>query len=210
MKNFFDILLNKYSKNEPIFICDICSDFSPYTRARTYQIIGELERKGQLKRYDQGIYYIPKKTIFGDSLLDPRKIIARKYIEDGKNYYGYYTGITLLNAFGISTQAANVLEIRTNNESTNKRKVWVGNQQVIIKKSRTVLNNDNYASMMILEIFNLLTVAEIVSKDFSQVIKFAKDKKLTTEKILQYAKDMPAKASKNFVISEVSNVLACR
>lgn len=210
MKNVIEILKNKYSENEPISIQDIRVALPEYTRGRIYQIIDELEDKGQLKRFDQGIYYIPKKTIFGDSVLDPRKIINKKYITDGENNYGYYTGIALLNAFGISTQSANIVEIRTNNESTNKRTVCIGKQQVIIKKSRAELNNDNYAAMMILEIFNLITASEIDSKDFSQVIEFAREKNLTSDKIMQYAKDMPAKAAKNFIVSEVNNVLASR
>ena len=88
MKNTIEILRNKYSENEPISIQDIRLALPEYTRGRIYQIIDELEERDQLKRFDQGIYYIPKKTIFGDSVLDPRKIINKKYITDGENNYG--------------------------------------------------------------------------------------------------------------------------
>lgn len=210
MEKIFKLLKSKYAVNEPISIADIRSTLSNYTRGRVYQIIADLESQGQLKRFKQGTYYIPEKTIFGDSILDPRKVIVKKYISDGENSYGYFTGITLLNAFGLSTQSANLLEIRTNNESTNKRTVYVGKQQVIVKKSRIKLNNNNYAAIIILEIFNLLTFSEVKSKDFSRVIEFARKNDLTSDKILRYAKDMPAKAAKNFIISEANTLLALK
>ena len=84
MKNVIEILKNKYSENEPISIQDIRVALPEYTRGRIYQIINELEERGQIKRFDQGIYYIPKKTIFGDSVLDPRKIINKIYHRRGE------------------------------------------------------------------------------------------------------------------------------
>lgn len=31
----------------------------------------------QLKRFSTGVYYIPRKTVLGDSVLNPRKVIAK-------------------------------------------------------------------------------------------------------------------------------------
>ena len=98
MKDIIGILKAKYAENEPISIEDIRFALPQLTRGRIYQILDELIDKGELKRFKQGVYYIPTQTILGESLLDPRKVINQKYISDGSNYYGYYTGLSLLNA----------------------------------------------------------------------------------------------------------------
>ena len=206
MKDIIGILKAKYAENEPISIEDIRFALPQLTRGRIYQILDELIDKGELKRFKQGVYYIPTQTILGESLLDPRKVINQKYISDGLNYYGYYTGLSLLNAFGLTTQVANILEIRTNREATNSRTVIIGSQKVIIKRSRIEINNENYAAVMLLEIFNLLNSADIAYMDFSRVIEFIKAKNLTYEIINKYVRYMPAKAIKNLSMSGVENV----
>lgn len=206
MKDIIGILKAKYAENEPISIEDIRFALPQLTRGRIYQILDELIDKGELKRFKQGVYYIPTQTILGESLLDPRKVINQKYISDGLNYYGYYTGLSLLNAFGLTTQVANILEIRTNREATNSRTVIIGSQKVIIKRSRIEINNENYDAVMLLEIFNLLNSADIAFMDFSRVIEFIKAKNLTYEIINKYVQYMPAKAIKNLSMSGVENV----
>ena len=206
MKDIIGILKAKYAENEPISIEDIRFALPQLTRGRIYQILDELIDKGELKRFKQGVYYIPTQTILGESLLDPRKVINQKYISDGLNYYGYYTGLSLLNAFGLTTQVANILEIRTNREATHSRTVIIGSQKVIIKRSRIEINNENYAAVMLLEIFNLLNSADIAFMDFSRVIEFIKAKNLTYEIINKYVQYMPAKAIKNLSMSGVENV----
>ena len=207
MKDIIGILKAKYAENEPISIEDIRFALPQLTRGRIYQILDELIDKGELKRFKQGVYYIPTQTILGESLLDPRKVINQKYISDGSNYYGYYTGLSLLNAFGLTTQVANILEIRTNREATNSRTVIIGSQKVIIKRSRIEINNENYAAVMLLEIFNLLNSADIAFMDFSRVIEFIKAKNLTYEIINKYVQYMPAKAIKNLSMSGVYKAL---
>ena len=206
MKDIIGILKAKYAENEPISIEDIRFALPQLTRGHIYQILDELIDKGELKRFKQGVYYIPTHTILGESSLDPRKVINQKYISDGLNYYGYYTGLSLLNAFGLTTQVANILEIRTNREATNSRTVIIGSQKVIIKRSRIEINNENYAAVMLLEIFNLLNSADIAYMDFSRVIEFIKAKNLTYEIINKYVQYMPAKAIKNLSMSGVENV----
>lgn len=44
----------------------------------------KLTESGQLKRFDTGIYYIPKKSMFrSGSTLSVDEVIRRKYLADG-------------------------------------------------------------------------------------------------------------------------------
>ena len=67
--------------------------------------------------FSDGIYYIPRKTIFGVSRLDTNTIISKKYLGNDKEIYGYVAGMTLLNAVGLTTQVSNRITIVSNKES---------------------------------------------------------------------------------------------
>ena len=57
------------------------------------QAVKRLVANGFLERYDNGIYYIPKRDgLLGKSYLDPSLVIMRKYIQSKSEIYGYVTG----------------------------------------------------------------------------------------------------------------------
>ena len=81
-----------------------------------YAIFKSLERmvkKGELRRAEKGLYYIPKKSIFGELPLSIKDFI-QKYLYLGDKRIGYVTGINLFNKYGLTTQLSNSLEIATN------------------------------------------------------------------------------------------------
>ena len=144
----------KYGENAPIFADDILATMREYTKARVYQLIAAAIDAGQLVRFDQGIYYIPTKTIFGPSKLNVGDVIERLYLRDGNKVYGFYSGLAVLNKLGITEQMPNVIEIVTNNESARIREVTIGKQKVILRKARAPINADNINVLQVLELMN--------------------------------------------------------
>ncbi len=201
-------LQNQYGANEPIFFDEIAKAGKKYTRARIYQLINTALDSGILARFGYDCYYIPTQTPFGQSLLNPRRVIEKKYIQDNDEIYGYYTGMTLLNMFGITTQMPNVIEIYTNNEATKSRRVNINNQTVIVKKARTKIDKSNYREMMILELFNIMDKDAINSQASQKIIEYMKSNNITIKDVMQYADKVPARAIKNFMRSEVQNEIA--
>ena len=135
--------------------------------------------------------------------MDPKEVIKKKYITDGKDIYGFYTGLTLLNQFELTSQVPNVLEIVTNHEATNSRRVKVGSQDIIIKKSRVKINNINYKELMLLELFNIIKLKKPTR--ITSVSKYMKENKILRKNILDYANDYPAKATKNLILCQETN-----
>lgn len=201
-------LQNQYGVNEPIFFDEIARVGKRYTRARIYQLINAALDSGALARFGYDCYYIPTQTPFGQSLLNPRRVIEKKYIQDNGEIFGYYTGMTLLNVFGITTQMPNVIEIYTNNEATKSRRVNINNQTVIVKKARTKIDKTNYRQIMILELFNIMDKDAINSQASQKIIDYMKSNGITIKDVMQYADKVPARAIKNFMRSEVQNEIA--
>lgn len=198
---FYTYLLKKYGYNEPIFTSEI--KFEDYSRPWIFRELNQLCRKGLIVRYDKGICYIPRTTFLGRSLLDPRKVILRKYIYSADDIVGYYSGNTLLNLMNLSTQMSNSIEIYTNNEKTKVREITVGSQKVILRRSRTKITKENSAVMQLLELMNFSSAEFFDTERKKTVCKFIKDKKITRKMITEYAPFFPDKAIRNLIASEV-------
>jgi hypothetical protein len=83
---FYDYLLEKFGVNEPIMSNEIV--FEEYSKPWIYKQLNVLVNEGKLLRFEKGVYYIPTETFFGKSLLNPRKVIEKKYISESiKTYY---------------------------------------------------------------------------------------------------------------------------
>lgn len=201
-------LKTQYGENTPIFFEDIANACSRYTRGRVYQLIDAAMNSGLLAKAGYDCYYIPTTTPFGKSLLNPRKVIEKKYISNKGEVYGFYTGLALLNSFGITTQMPNVIEVFTNNEATKSRRVTINNQTIIVKRARTTINNSNYKEMMLLELFNLADIRSIDARATQKIVEYMKQNNISVQGIMKYAKFVPARAIKNFMSSEVQNAFA--
>lgn len=201
-------LKTQYGENTPISFEDIANVCSGYTRGRVYQLIDAAMNSGLLAKAGYDCYYIPTTTPFGKSLLNPRKVIEKKYISNNDEVYGFYTGLALLNSFGITTQMPNVIEVFTNNEATKSRRVTINNQTIIVKRARTTINNSNYKEMMLLELFNLADIRSIDARATQKIVDYMKQNNISVQGIMKYAKFVPARAIKNFMSSEVQNAFA--
>lgn len=58
----YEYLKETYGENVPIFVSDI--EYADMTENNIRQQIKKMTDSGLLKRYDTGIYFIPKKSIF--------------------------------------------------------------------------------------------------------------------------------------------------
>jgi len=199
--NLYEYLLNTFGTDEPFYTTEI--RYGKYSKPWLYKELNKLCKDGKIIRYERGIFYIPAKTIFGPSVLDPNKVITKKYIKDGDDTVGFYSGVTFLNRLHLTSQCPNVIEIYTNNEPSNVRDVTVGNQRVVLRRARTTVNGDNVAVLCFLELMNTVS-AKFVDKDKKMIIeRFISDNGITRKDILQYAPLFPDKAIRTLVESEL-------
>ncbi|MCD7825574.1 MAG: DUF6088 family protein [Clostridiaceae bacterium] len=143
-------LMEKYGYNEPIFINELSVPEMSTNTMR--QAIKRLADSGFLKRYDTGIYYIPKQSkLLGTSYLDPYTVILRKYVKDDTETYGYLTGVSFANQLGLTSQMPAVIEIVTNKESTKGRTLTIGGQNVRVKRSLIPITEKNASVLQFLD-----------------------------------------------------------
>lgn len=199
--SFFDYLFEQFGANEPIMSNEIT--FGNYSKPWIYKQLNALVGEGKLIRFEKGVYYIPTDTVFGKSLLNPRKVIEKKYISDGNNTMGYYSGVTFQNQLRLTTQMSNVIEIYTNNEPSNVRDIYVGNQKVLLRKARTTITDSNVAVLTFLELMNDITPSFLDDERKTIIKNYIKNNAITRKKITEYAPVFPDKVMRNLIESEV-------
>ena len=176
-----------------------------YSRAQIFRYVDIAKKDNVLVQYDIGIYFMPTITFFGEqSVMSVDKVIEKKYLMNNKQIYGVFSGIKLLNMFGVTTQMAGIVEIVTNKESSKKRTIEMQGRKIILRKSRCQITKENYVSYMLLELFSCIGTNENINKNATETImKFIKDQNLDVIPFTKMAKYFPSKALKNFVRSGV-------
>jgi len=91
---------------------------SEFSRAYVFRLLKEAASKGELLKFEKGVYYVPTSTMYGKSNLALEQVISKKYIKDKDDVFGIYSGLMLKYNFSMTNQVPMTIEIITNNEST--------------------------------------------------------------------------------------------
>ena len=149
----YDFLIKTYGLGEPIFLADVSyKDMKPATLR---QAMSKLVEKGQLRRFDKGIYYIPDTNTFPTgALLSSDKVIELRYLYDKGQRCGYISGQNFANHFGLTTQVPMSCTVVSNKATTKKRRIRIGQQDIILCQPRCTITEQNF---LVLQILDLLT-----------------------------------------------------
>lgn len=144
-------LKDNYKEGEPIFLQDIYIE--EMSDASIRQGMKKLVQSSELIRYEQGIYYIPKKSRLKGATTLASDVVARyKYIARQGHVTGYYAGHTLANKLGLSSQVPVKEEMISNNMAAIVREVELGGRIYVVRKPPVEVNAENYKVLQFLEI----------------------------------------------------------
>jgi hypothetical protein len=198
---FYDYLVKQYGFDSAIFFGEL--SFKEYSLPWIKKELAKLCKEGKVCRFEKGVYYLPTETIFGKSILDPREILIKKYITNGNEVYGYFSGITFRNMLRLSTQMPNTLEVYTNKEKTRVKEITIGSLKYILRCSRTTVNRENAATMSFLELMNS-TEGNYYDVEKREIVKeYIKKNRITRGMVASYAPYFPDKAMRTLVESEI-------
>lgn len=194
----YDFLKQQYGENEPIIISELKIEGVSNNTLR--QKIKKLTDDGFLKRYDTGIYFIPKKSIFkSGSQLPIDKVISSKYLQDTENPCGYLTGIMFANQIGVTSQVSMVYEVVTNKASKDYRETTLAKTKVVLRKPRVAVTKENYRILQFLDLLKEIDqIAEVSGDELAKrLIAYLKAYTLTFSDLEKYLSFYPDKIYKN-------------
>ena len=126
----------------------------------------KLTEDGRLKRFDTGIYYIPKKSMFrSGSVLSVDEVIRKKYLVDGVNRCGYLGGILFANQLGLTTQ----VQVYMKSIQTRLRQNMgdeIGKLARDLRKPYCEINERNMATLQFLDLIKeVVDISEVEEKN---------------------------------------------
>lgn len=207
----YDYLVNCYKEGEPIFFSEILVE--GISRSAVNQQMKNLCNKGLIKKYDKGIYYIPKKTMLKSDIGPDADMVARyRYITKGEEIYGYYCGNTFANQIGISTQVPRKIEIVSNNSNSSPRDVEIGGRKYFVKKSNIYVNSEN---VYVLQLLDLLKNIEAYMDDSYEeaklrIVEYVNMHNIEKRNIDKYIRQFPIGVFKNYYELGLDYVFAQR
>ena len=194
----YNYIKTHYKKAEPIFLSDLLR--TNITEPDLNQQLKELCEKGLLQQYDSEVYFIPKKTTLNSNVGPNADMVARyRFISKGNNVDGFYAGNTFANQIGISTQVPYVIEIVSNNVSTDGE-VLIGNRRFCVKKPVVPITRENVYILQMLELLKHLDAYldctyEEAREKFSEYISVCE---ITKSEVEMYIKEYPESTRKYY------------
>ena len=119
----YEYLLENYKTNEPIFTSDIELGLSGNTLR---PLLKQLCNQGLLNRFDRGVFYIQSQSrLKGRVPISSETVAKYRYIIRRGKVEGYYSGYTLANRVGMTTQVPVTVEIVSNEASAEVRDIKI-------------------------------------------------------------------------------------
>ena len=204
----YNYIKEHYKEAEPIFLADLL--IKNITESELNWQLKELCEKGSLQKYDEEVYYIPKKSKLNLAVGPNADLVARyRFISKGDNVDGFYAGNTFANQIGISTQVPYVIEIVSNNVS-NDGDILIGNRRFVVRKPVVPITKENVHVLQMLELLVKLDAYldcsyEEAKEKFAEYISVYG---ITKSDVELYIKEYPKSALKYYYELGLEHVLA--
>jgi predicted transcriptional regulator of viral defense system len=205
----FDYLIENYEKGEPIFLTDIHIEGMTEENIRYH--LKKLTDDGVICRFESGIYYLPKMNIFGEkSVLSAETVALHKYVLRKGKRVGFYSGYTLANRLGISTQVPFKEEITSNYAPAQVREISIKNRKYVIRRPAIEITEENTYVLQLLDCLKDIDKSaeedmEICGKILS---RYAREHRITKEMVDQFLEYYPIKIYKAIYETGVEYVSA--
>ena len=205
----YEYLKENYILGEPIFTNDI--EISGMTEENLRYHLKKLTDDGIICRFEPGVYYFPKISILGDKMqLSAETVAIHKYIMRKGKRIGYYSGYTLANSMGLSTQVPFTEEITSNYAPAQVRELTIKNRKYILRRPMVEVTEEN---VKVLQFLDCLKDVDKCAEEELEVCgriltKYALEHGITKEEIDKFIANYPLKIYKAIYETGVSYVSA--
>lgn len=187
----YEYLRATYMQNEPIFVSDIRLPVSDVNLRQMFKVLCDL---GKIRRFDTGIYYLPKESrLRGGVPLGADTVAKYKYISRNGRVDGYYSGYTFANQLGVTTQVPYMVEIVSNNASARVREVDLQGRRILLRKAKIPVTKENYRVLQLLDF--LKDVEQYTDEDneivYNCIHKYIVEEQISKKEVDLYIEQYP-------------------
>ena len=204
-----EFLKSKFGPGKPIFTSD--AEELGFSAGNLRQQFKKLVDSGELSRFEPGVYFLPDPNHEYYPPISSNMVAEYKYITNGDDIYGYYSGYTFANQLGLCLQVPYKEEIVTNNATAIAREVKVGSIPYYIRRAKVPVTKENRNVLQLLDL--LKDVEEYTDycceKEAPDIIrKHIQRNKILRADVDKYIENFPLKTYKSIYDLRLTNVLA--
>lgn len=144
-----DYLKSHFGPGKPIFTSD--AESLGLSEGNLRQQFKKLVDAGELSRFEPGVYFLPDKN-HEYYPISTNMVAEYKYITNGEDVYGYFSGYTFANQLGICLQVPYKEEIVSNNATAIVREVKVGGIPFVVRRSKIPVTRENRNALQLLDL----------------------------------------------------------
>ena len=144
-----EFLKSKFGPGKPIFTED--AEPLGLSAGNLRQQFKKLVDAGELSRFEPGVFFLPDSN-HEYYPISSNMVAEYKYITDGEDIYGYYSGYTFANQLGLCLQVPYKEEIVTNNTTAIAREVKVGKIPFYIRRAKVAVTKENRNVLQLLDL----------------------------------------------------------
>lgn len=122
--------------------------------------------EGKLGRIEKGVYYVSKKTVFGEVKPDYDCYAVKMLTLDNDKVIGYESGSSFSNRIGLSTLIPREIEVVTN----NYRKKLPENCHVTTKKPLVSVTSENHRYLQVLDVISDMSRLHIDAENPNEIL----------------------------------------
>lgn len=199
-----NVIIDKYLNGEPIFIDEIPCKSKNYLR----QVLKKYTDNGVLARLYNGVYYKRYKTILGtEGKVSIDKYVDKAYLNNFKE--GFYTGLTLANMYGFTSQNPATIEVSSNKTTTKQRKQNIEGYTIIVYKPVCEIDEYNCSALQFLDLMkDIHKYSEIKGEEYKfKLKKFVDKTNVNYECVKKYISSYPPIVYKNIYEGGLMNEL---
>lgn len=204
-----DYLISNYEKGEPIFLTDITIEKMTEENIRYH--LKKLTDAGEISRFESGVYYIPKINIVGEkSPISADTVALHKYVSRRGKRVGFYSGYTLANRLGLSTQVPFKEEITSNYATAQVREITIQDRKYVIRRPTVEVTEENAYVLQLLDCLKDIDKSAEEDMDICGKIltDYALKYRITREQVDRFLKYYPMKIYKAIYETGVKYVSA--
>ncbi len=205
----YTYIKNKYKDNKPILLVELYEAFPNLKKGTIRENMRRFVLDENLIKIKNGVYGFPDPNrILKTPTFDTDETINKKYIiNESGSVIGYRSGFHIANSLRLTTQTPSITLIYSNEVANRKRTIKIHNNKITINQARTIVTDNNYKLLQVLDLLNEFDKYNELSFDEARqiIINYLKENKLTKKDIEDIVEIYPKNAQINFYKMGVLN-----
>ncbi len=181
-----DVLRNAFEERKPITKAEIQKVLNIDNKHTLNQMTSNLVTFGILRRYENGIYYIPSSSEKFSKLKPSLKdVVYKKYLQHNQ---GIRTGSYLLYKYKFTSQVSSFYEILSNKVSSHTRSKQLYDGKVIVSYPPFEIHKNNIEILEFLELVKHRGRSDYsIEKSMKKLRDVIKEAKFKKEELIRYS-----------------------